>query len=58
VPGFLQAHPTVNFISLDVAQRVIRLEPGETKNDEARTVPLMGELGKCLTRQKQRRDQK
>jgi hypothetical protein len=33
------------------------LEPAETKNDEARTVPLMGELYGMLVLQKQLRDQ-
>jgi hypothetical protein len=36
---------------------VIRLEPGETKNKEARTLPLIGELPEMLALLKQRRDQ-
>ena len=36
----------------------MRLEPGETKNDEARTIPLIGELHEMLVMQKQIRDQR
>jgi integrase len=43
---------------VDLSRRVVRLEPGETKNDEARTVPLMGELYEMLVLQKQIRDQR
>ena len=42
---------------VDLARRVVRLEADETKNEEARTIPLMGELFDVLTLQKQIRDQ-
>ncbi len=43
---------------VDLAERVVRLEAGETKNDEARVIPLGGELLEMLGMQKQIRDQK
>ena len=43
---------------VDLKARVVRLEPGETKNDEGRTIPLLGELADMLAMQKQIRDQK
>jgi integrase len=42
---------------VDLLQRIVRLEPGETKNDEARTIPLVGELFEMLVLEKQKRDQ-
>ena len=42
---------------VDLLARVVRLEPGETKNDEPRTIPLTGELYEMLLHQKQIRDQ-
>ena len=36
---------------VDFLAGVIRLNPGETKNDEGRTVPLIGDLRAVLTRQ-------
>jgi integrase len=42
---------------VDLAERVIRLEPGTTKNDEARTIFMATELYKVLALQKQARDQ-
>ncbi|MFL6352276.1 MAG: tyrosine-type recombinase/integrase [Bryobacteraceae bacterium] len=42
---------------IDLSHRMIRLESGETKNGEARIVPLMGELFEMLIMQKQLRDQ-
>ena len=32
---------------VDLAERVVRLEPGETKNDDARTIPLVPDLTRC-----------
>lgn len=39
--------------NVDLANAEVRLDPGSTKNDEARTVPLMGELLEmlCIERQ-------
>jgi len=34
----------IQWSQVDIAEREIRLEPGTTKNDEARTLPLHGEL--------------
>jgi integrase len=41
---------------LDFAERLVRLEPGTTKNDEARTIPLAGPLYQLLVMQKSIRD--
>jgi integrase len=41
---------------VDLAERVVRLEPGETKNDEARTIPLVEDLYQMLTMQRGVRD--
>jgi integrase len=43
---------------VDLRQGVVRLEPGETKNDEGRVIPLAGELLEMLRMQKSIRDQK
>ena len=43
---------------VDLVAKVVRLNPGETKNDEPRTLPLAGELFEVLAFQKQVRDQK
>ena len=42
---------------VDFSERIIRLEPGETKNDEPRDLPVMNELYDMLVLQKERRDQ-
>ena len=42
---------------VDLLNRVVRLNPGETKNDEGRVIPLTGELYQVLVFQKQTRDQ-
>jgi len=42
---------------VDLAESVVRLEPGETKNDEGRTIPLARELRAVLTKQKELRDE-
>jgi integrase len=41
---------------VDLTARVVRLEPGTTKNDEARTLPLTTELFEVLSMQKSIRD--
>ncbi|MGD0870048.1 MAG: site-specific integrase [Bryobacteraceae bacterium] len=43
---------------VDFKARLVRLEPGDTKNDEARAIPLMSELYDILVMQRQSRDQK
>jgi integrase len=42
---------------VDLSERAVRLEPGETKNDEARTIPLVPELYEVLRIQRETRDQ-
>ena len=42
---------------VDLAERVVRLEPGETKNDEGRTIPIVPELYEMLALQRQMRDE-
>lgn len=41
---------------VDLSAGLVRLEPGETKNDEGRTIPVTGELLTLLVLQKQMRD--
>jgi integrase len=41
---------------VDVVERVVRLEPGTTKNDEARNLPLTTELYEILSMQRSVRD--
>jgi hypothetical protein len=41
---------------VDLIERVVRLEPGETKNDDARTIPLVSELYEMLVIAKETRD--
>lgn len=43
---------------VDLINRVVRLNPGETKNEEGRIIPLTGELYTVLAFQKQIRDQR
>ena len=43
---------------VDLIARVVRLNPGETKNDEGRVIPLTSELLQMLVMQRQIRDQK
>jgi integrase len=47
----------LRWTQVDFQAKVVRLEPGETKNREARTVPMIGEVREMLALQKQRRDQ-
>jgi integrase len=42
---------------VDLVEHIVRLEPGETKNDEARVIPLVSELYEMLALQKAVRDQ-
>ena len=42
---------------VDLANRTVRLEPGETKNDEPRIIPLDGELLEMLRMQRAIRDE-
>ena len=41
-----------------ICSSVVRLNPGETKNDEGRVIPLVGELFETLARQKRIRDER
>jgi integrase len=41
---------------VDLSEGVVRLEPGETKNDEGRTIPLVPELYEVLKIQRETRD--
>jgi integrase len=43
---------------VDLLEKVVRLDPGETKNDEGRVIPLGGELLEMLKMQKSIRDEK
>ncbi len=47
---------SLQWSQLDLAHRVIRLHPGETKNDEARVIPIGKELFEMLLIQKSARD--
>ena len=43
---------------IDLTERFVRLEPGETKNNEARSIPLPDELYEMLKLQRAARDAK
>jgi len=47
---------SLQWSQLDLEHRVIRLHPGETKNDEARVIPIGKELSEMLLIQKSARD--
>jgi integrase len=48
----------IQWNQVDIDEREIRLEPGTTKNDEARTLPLHGELLEVIRMQREERDRK
>jgi integrase len=41
---------------VDLVSRIVRLEPGETKNSEGREIPIVAELYDMLAIQRERRD--
>ncbi len=41
---------------VDLIERIVRLEPGETKNDEPRIIPFIGEISETLAMQRSIRD--
>jgi integrase len=47
---------SLRWAQVDLKSRIVRLEPGTTKNDEARTLPLTSELFEVLAMQKSIRD--
>jgi integrase len=47
----------LRWTQVDFQAKVVRLEPGETKNRESRTVPMIGDVREMLAIQKQRRDE-
>jgi len=49
---------SLRWAQVDLENRTVRLEPGETKNDEARVIPLAGELLTMLRMQQRIRDEK
>ncbi|MCC6365049.1 MAG: site-specific integrase [Bryobacterales bacterium] len=48
----------LRWTQVDLKHKVVRLEPGETKNKEARVIPLVSELHAMLTLQWEIRDSK
>jgi integrase len=49
---------SLQWSQVDLLERIIRLEPGETKNDEGRTISLTGELYETLAMQRALRDER
>jgi integrase len=49
---------SLRWSQVDFVRRLVRLEPGTTKNDEPRTLPLVPEVFKVLSTQKAIRDAK
>jgi integrase len=47
---------SIRWSQVDLIERVVRLDPGTMKNDEARELPLVPELHEILVLQRQRRD--
>jgi integrase len=47
----------IRWTQVDFSAKVVRLEPGETKNEEARMVPMIGEVFDMLTAQREMQDQ-
>jgi integrase len=47
---------TLTWSQVDLAERLVRLDPGTTKNDEARMIPLAGDLCEMLAMRKAARD--
>jgi integrase len=48
---------SLQWSQVDLLERVIRLEPGATKNKEARTIPLAQDVVEVLAMQRHRRNQ-
>jgi integrase len=48
----------IQWSQVDIVEREIRLEPGTTKTDEARTLPLHGEVLEMIKIQREERDRK
>ena len=49
---------SLSWSQVDLARRIVRLEPGTTKNDQPRNLPLVPELYEILAMQKDIRDAK
>ena len=49
---------SLQWAQVDLTQGIVRLEPGDTKNDEGRNIPLIGELLEMLKMQRAIRDEK
>ncbi len=47
---------TLRWEQVDLSERLVRLHPGATKNDEPRVIPIAGELYKMLQAQRRLRD--
>jgi integrase len=47
---------TIRWSQVDLDERVVRLEPGETKNDDGRLIPIVPDLYQVLTLEKEIRD--
>jgi integrase len=47
---------SLRWSQVDLTTRTVKLEPGETKNDEGRTIPLIGELFEMRAIERERRD--
>ncbi len=47
---------SLQWSQVDLDHRIVRLEPGTTKNDEARIIPLVADVLLTLKQQKETRD--